>query len=229
MTKKIIIFIIVVGIILGGVWWWMHRSPGVSKVDVNLDYTEREKVDQKIKDTEAEIKNRPIPQSGDEVAMGEYRVAKMRDYLQVGINYETLGELENARQAYIKAAEEYPAGSVAWANLGTLYQKMGRNDLAKQALEKAVELEPGMPINWQKLLDLHRNKLDTLPSDIRTIYARAFQQTNNAVQVRIQFAQFLEGINDLKGAMDEWAGIAEGSPENSAAAKAEIARIKAKL
>jgi len=93
-----------------------------------------------------------------EEAMAAYRDAiRKRDgdyaftWRNVGLLEEELGNLENAVDAYRKAAEQDPDWALPRLNLGRLLYRMKRYAEAVEALEEAAALEEGNPENHYEL------------------------------------------------------------------------------
>ncbi len=189
----------------------------IEHIDTHLSAHDQAVVRSRIADYQTEL----TAQAGKEgVNLSEL-------YLNLGNSYQFLGELEHARQAYLKAAQQNPFIAVPWGNLGTLYQTMGSPALAKAALEKAVLLEPTITVNWGKLIDLTRYKLGGTDTDLRALFARAFKATSNELDLHRTFARYLEDVGDIAGAKLEWRYVLSHDPKDQVA-KLELARLSAR-
>lgn len=222
---------IILGVVLiatGFLLWRQSSKPGsggqtsneklVEKVTVNLTPEQQKKIEQDIADLKNRIK---IRNTGPEPDLAMV-------YIKLGIDYEVLGELGKAREAYLDASKERAGLFIPWSNLGSLYQQMGSDKLAKEALEKALALAPAESINWEKWLEFNRLRLKLDDASLRDLYAQAFKATNDNLNLHRLFARYLEEVKDEMAALDQWQFILEVDPFDKGA-EAEATRLRNKL
>ncbi len=63
-------------------------------------------------------------------------------YLNLGTAYLDKGDLDRARESYLRSLEIMPQVPFTWQNLGVLEQKLGHEDAALENYRKALELNP---------------------------------------------------------------------------------------
>jgi len=179
----------------------------ITKVEVNLTSEQTKQTQANIDKLKQEIK--------DGATKDGYNWAQA--YLQLGQQYETLGDLANARRAYQSAAASNPFISVPWGNLGSLYIKMGNNGLAEQAFNKALQIEPKMIINWAKYLDFYFNQLHANQSKMRELYDQAFLATDNNLDLHHAFANYLLSVDNKADAITQLQFILSKNSKDTAA------------
>lgn len=83
---------------------------------------------------------------GDKEKNIEIRAEK---WLLKGLNYENMGEYENAIKCYKNALSGVENDKEAWNNIGLAYHQTGDFENADIALNKALELDPDYGIAWE--------------------------------------------------------------------------------
>ncbi len=99
----------------------------------------------------------------------------------------SMGNNEEAIEAYKQAIHLAPEQIFAWNNLGNLCTKIGRNDEALVAFQKAIECNPKDPIAWNGLGNVYQ-KIGYL-DDAITAYRKS-------IQFMPSFAQPWNGLGD---------------------------------
>jgi len=204
---KVFLSLAAVIIIAAGLVWfnsggrWPQLGGGAStikenllpKVSVNLTSEQQIKFEEAVKKYQ------------DQIARGDSQGERtmLRPYLYLGINYESLGELELARRAYLKAAEVNQASDIPWSNLGSLYQQMGSLRLGKEALLTAVRLNPQNSLVWQKLIELYF-KMNETEGNIEALYQKAITSTDSNIELVRDYALYLEQLGRHNDAIKQW-------------------------
>lgn len=164
-----------------------------TKVAVNLTPSQRAAFEEAVKKYQ------------DQIARGDSQGERtmLRPYLYLGINYESLGELELARQAYLNAAAVNQASDIPWSNLGSLYQQMGSLRLAKEALMTATRLNPQNSLAWQKLIELYF-KMNETEASIEALYRQAIDAAGAKHELVRDYALYLEQKGEIDQAILQW-------------------------
>ncbi|MBU1038701.1 tetratricopeptide repeat protein [Patescibacteria group bacterium] len=190
----------------------------INNIEVNLSEQERQGITEQIKTLQKKLNDFSSQQG----------VNLSESYLLLGINYESLGLLDKARQSYLWASQQNPFISVPWSNLGSLYEQVGDYELAKQALKKATEIEPTMVINWSKLIELNRYRLGSNQGAIRELYNKSFLATDHNLDLHHSFARYLENIGSIQDAILEYRFIISKNNKDQIASQ-ELARLTGKI
>lgn len=150
------------------------------------------------------------------------------EYLQLGINYETKGELSNAIDSYKKAAELSPKDYVPYSNIGSAYYSLKKFPEAETAFLKAIELTPNNVSVYTKLYDLYYHGLRRYPHQMNAFFEDAMKDTNNNINIVKLYALYLEEINDPESALPIWQSLLQVEPDN-ASYKAKIEALQKKI
>ena len=84
-------------------------------------------------------------------------------YINLGIAYERLGDLEHAEASLKKALERNPSHPVVYDELGLVYRQTGRFAAARESYEKALAIHSGFHFAHRNLAILCDVYLDDLP------------------------------------------------------------------
>lgn len=150
------------------------------------------------------------------------------EYLQMGISYETKGELINAIEAYQKASEISPKDYVPYSNIGSAYYSLKQFPEAETAFLKAIELTSNNVSVYTKLYDLYFHGLRRYPHQMNAFFEDAMKNTNNDINIVKLYAFYLEEINDPESALPIWQSLLQVEPDN-ASYKAKIEALQKRI
>ncbi|KKM18164.1 hypothetical protein LCGC14_1668490, partial [marine sediment metagenome] len=113
----------------------------------------------------------------------------------IGLAYEHLNDLENAKHAYEKTLEINPKHTKAYYNLANIYKQSENLDKAIEYYIKTTELEPDFAIAWFFLGSTYFDKKD---------YNSAIEHLEKAIRLDPNLVNEVNPlINDLKGIIDK--------------------------
>ncbi|HNX80906.1 MAG TPA: tetratricopeptide repeat protein [Candidatus Omnitrophota bacterium] len=83
-----------------------------------------------------------------------------RMYRQQGLQFQNIGNIDQAMMLYQKAVELDPSYAVAYNDLGVLFEGMDEPDRAEQNYLKAVQVDPAFASAYSNLAIFYENKRD---------------------------------------------------------------------
>jgi len=151
-------------------------------------------------------------------------------WMQIGIDYESLGQRDKEEQAFLKASETDPNSYIPLSSLATLYVETKTYDKAAENFQKALGLPGGSadPQLWVKWINFNIYQIGSDDKHIRLIFNDAYKYTGNNEILLRQGAAYLEMVGDYQGAIAAWQEVLKQFP-NDAAVKAAITADQAKL
>ena len=144
------------------------------------------------------------------------------EYLQQGIQYESIGELDKAISAYQKAAQVKPEAYVPYSNIGSIYRQNKEFAKAEEAFKKALSIDPKSISVYRKLYELYRYDFRKHPNQMTLFFSDALKKTDNNIDLMKLYAFYLEDINDLEPALAIWKAFLQAEPNN----ELYVAKIK---
>lgn len=174
------------------------------KIEVNLTAEQLVDFENRVSEILDKIKNENPDENND----------FYDDYLSLGIYYETLGDLEQAKNSLLKAGEIRPLSSLPWSNLGSLYQTMQDYSSAEHSLRKAIELEKEKASAYLKLTELYRYKLNADQETILQVYEMGIHNATDKYNLLVTSAKYLEDIGQIEKAIEVLETVKEMYPES---------------
>ncbi len=119
-----------------------------------------------------EVKQRPAQETTSRVNRRKtVRVPAQRQYLtelqrqarmyrQQGLQFQNIGNIDQAMMLYQKSVEIDPSYAVAYNDLGVLFEAMGESERAEQSYLKAVQVDPTFASAYSNLAIFYENKRD---------------------------------------------------------------------
>jgi tetratricopeptide (TPR) repeat protein len=207
--------VVVIFLALAGFVWYKnsHKPAPVSQHPITITPDQKTRLENEI----ADYKNKIAASKDDSEKMGLY--------LAIGIDYEGLGQFDQAKSSFLKGVELQPMSYLPWTDLASLYETLGDYNQEKQALQKALSLGNGEMLNWQKWIEFNRYKLQAGESEIRKLYSDAFTATQDNFQLHREYAAYLEEIKAYKDELREWKFLLSINSSDTTA-KAEVARLE---
>lgn len=157
MTKKknivigVFIFILIIGLI--GVWFF--NSPEMKLARKNQEYKEFRQKDLKDKNPamyESLVKS---IKDGEELVKNEPN--KFDNWYELAVNYQNIGDLAKAEEAYKQALNLNKLSNFVWNNLAQLYIRQERYELAKDAYKDWMQNSPDETDPYIGLAQLYAN------------------------------------------------------------------------
>ena len=145
--------------------------------------------------------------------------------LQLGSDYMFLGELKKARGVYRDVIKLDKNRAPGWAQLFHAERAMHLFSDARKSIGEAIKRDPLSAQYWRWRIDLERFDLKGSDEDIRKLYAEALTSTREHADILSSYAQYLESIGDIQGAIAQWKILATRYP-NESIYTAEIRRLE---
>lgn len=222
LTISIVALALLVGLGVGGYYYYQkqERLPDNAILSKNPQLTDEERkvFTDKISEMQSKLED------GNPSDQDRYQYL-----IELGNSYRGIGELKQARGAYLDATRSMPDNPVAWYELATLEILMEAKQLAQMHIEKAIELNPSNAQYWQSYLVLIDNNPDVTKSLVEEKFNQAIRGTNGNADLIAMYASFLERTNNLPGAVQQWRRAIEADPGRRQQFEDEISRIQEKV
>ncbi len=180
----------------------VHRNAKNYVVAVTIPQQAQKKIEQDIRDIEDKIKRGDTQED-----------TVLAQYLRLGINFETIGRLDLAIDAYQKAAIVDPTSFVPYANMGTTHEAAKEYEAAKDAFQKAIGIVPQEPSNYQKLAELYSYKLNEI-AVARGVFLQGLMGTNQEPNLVRSYASFLDRTGYTSESLLYWQVVLKNSPND---------------
>lgn len=167
----------------------------------SLDAATEEKIWRHIRDSTAQITK------GDKNGNPTYA----QQYLAMGIDLETLGQMRGAISAYEHARAEDPKSFVPSANLGTAYATIGDYERAVKEFRVAIDLQQDEYSSYTKLAEVYQYKFKDLDR-ARGVYIEGLMRTNNNPNILKAFATFLDETGAKSESLLYWQALGKILP-----------------
>ncbi len=160
---------------------------------------------------------------------GELHKGKYSDYdiyLQLGQDYEIVGNGKQAYESYRTASALKPTQGVAMSNIGLLMTKVGALHTAQNAYKQSVLRQPSVSLFWVLYLKF-LTRYQPRASETPAMFALARTKTHNNTNVLITEAQWLASVGQTKKAISDWKIIRKSAQsQQQQAIDARIARLQ---
>ncbi|HEC93988.1 MAG TPA: hypothetical protein ENI56_01270 [Candidatus Kaiserbacteria bacterium] len=174
-----------------------------------------------------------IQKSNQEIhtLLGELHKGKYPDYdiyLQLGQEYEILGEGKQAYENYRTAGALSPSQGVAMNDIGSLMAHLGALHTAQNAYAQSVARQPAVSLFWVSYLTF-LTQYEPKATGTPAVFAQARKITHDNTNVLIIEAQWLASIGRNKEAISDWKIVrARVSGEQQRAIDERIAKLNAR-
>ena len=173
----------------------------------------------------------PVTITDEQRAVVEARISEIKSqlktcdecsqlYTQLGIDYESLGKISWALDAYEGAAEADGKNYVPYSNMGSIYRRLKDYTKAEEAFKQAISLTPNNPSVYTKMIEMRWLDQRGAPHEVDPIFQQAFKDTNYDRNLIRLYAYYGEKINDPLTSIAAWKAILQFEPDNEAAKQA---------
>ncbi len=229
MNKKLIFTTLLAIAILVSVIFsaaWLLRPKEII-LPVSITAEEKQKTENSISEILKAAKNcLPRQNFGGASELEKDRCYAM--YLQLGINYETLGKITKAISAYNKAAQIMPNSYTPYSNLGSIFRQLKDFARAEEYFKKALAINTNNTVVYAKLYELYFYDLKKPPHLMTPFFSEALKNTGDDPSISRLYAFYSETINDPETALAIWKVILGKEPNNEAV-KAKIKQLEEKI
>ncbi len=147
-------------------------------------------------------------------------------YMDEGFQYYGLGELLVAKSLFLKAEALHPEQSSVYAALYQVELEAGNFKLAEEAIKKATDIYQSNPDYWQTYIGFEQNQMKASVEAVKALYAKALEKTQGASEILVSYAQYLESLGDLVGALETMKAALAVQPNQSSLYQPEIDRLE---
>lgn len=177
--------------------------------------------------------------TSDLIAQGEKNIATLTEklkmdgadiydlHLSLAQQYLFMGKGKDSYEHLLRAISENPKESIAFQMMGTLMDSLGAHDAAEEAFRQAITVQPQIVQNHLALINSYI-KQNTESEKIEMAFMYALSTSGRTHNVLIEYAQWLEGKNDIARAVTVWEEVLQNDQGNTAV-KEKIAQLKKKL
>lgn len=134
-------------------------------------------------------------------------------YSALGVDFEKLGFLKRALDAYQKSIKE-EVDVATYIHIADAYQRMKEYELAEENYRKAIDRDPKNIEYYQRLADMYfYDRGDAFSA--RGIYLEGLLRADNDIRLMKIFANFLETSGNRHEAYIYWDAILQKDPKNT--------------
>ncbi len=138
--------------ILGSVSFLFAEQPSLDP-NLNRGYIESRDMPEKKKEP-----SRNLPRQKEKALTELQKEARL--YRAQGLEYQRIGNIDDAMTLYQKAIELDPSYAVAYNDVGIIYEARGFIDVAEECYLKSIEIDPDYLSAYTNLALLYENKRD---------------------------------------------------------------------
>ena len=138
-------------------------------------------------------------------------------YLQLGINYESLGEISRAIDTYEDAIDAKGDTYVPYSNIGSIYARLKDFAKAEEFYKKAIEISPNNASVYTKLFELYFYNQQKSYFEMEAFFPIALKDTNYDPNIVRLYAYWADSVNDPATAIKAWKAVLQYEPDNEAA------------
>lgn len=211
--------IFLVGAIAGLNYYLTHKDI-VKEKDPGLTQEERKIYEDRLSEARTKLNDPGVTDD-----------QKFNLYMQEGFQLYGLGKYVEATDAFTKASEIHKQDANPYIALYQVQFDMNDNKGAKASIKKSLELKNDSADIWKKYIGLEIDRFEISNEKADGLFQQAIEATkNNSSQIDIitTYAQFLETVGNIQGAIDNWQKAIQLNNSNSAVYEQEIQRLKSK-
>jgi tetratricopeptide (TPR) repeat protein len=194
LKKGIIASIILVLLVISFPYFnrvWSERN-FIKEKTVNLSDEQRKIYEDRLTESEQKLKS---DLSDDE---------KYEWFLVQSYQYHGLGKLQDAKNSVLKAIKIHADKYNAYSFYYQIQMDMEDINGARDSIKKAIELDSSQSDLWKKYIQLEKDKFGADTNRLSDLYKEALDKTGENIDMVTAYAQFLESIGNLQGAIDQW-------------------------
>ena len=153
---------------------------------------------------------------------------KFAAYYTIGTQYDGLGQLDKARDAYLEAEKYQPERYSVYMSLYNVYLEMQDFGNAKLVIEKELKRDEADPEVWRQYIALQKERFNASEAGMDALYNMALKATGNSPTIMALYSEFLEGLGDNSRAISYLEKAKKANPDGKDLYDREIVRLKQK-
>lgn len=189
----------------------VQQKSAHSTIKVNISNEERKRLETEIEGYKKQIA------ANDKKGAPNFAVV----YAKMAHDYEGLGQLARAEDAYTQALKENPTHEEALYGRADVRKEMEQFGDAEKDYRAAIEANPTNPENYQRLAVFYQYALKD-EERAKGVYIDGLSKTKSNLVLMKHFATYLETVGNTYEAYLYWQAIAKKNPKDTDAS----ARVK---
>ena len=145
--------------------------------------------------------------------------------IHLAILQVSLGELEEAKQTYLRAVALEPENYIPYLNLGTVLSENGYAKKAEKVLRQGLKKIPQGAAMWQILLDTYQYGMKKNQEQMQALFQEALSATGRDLNLMLRIARYYEENKKVPAAIPYWQEVLQKMPDNEAV-RARLKELK---
>ncbi len=197
---KITIFVLFLFLIIKGIFFFWPKEAVLPNISPRLTSEDVLKTTKQREEAQELVKKEP------DVAEKWIHLANL---------HSSLGELQEAKTAYLKASKLEPENSIPYLNLGTMLMEAGFSKEAEKVLRGGLnKMSTGMGIAWQTLIDLYQYHLEKDEKYMEDFFQEAVAGTHRDISLFLRIARYYDELKIPSKAIPYWQEVLRRMPDN---------------
>ncbi len=130
--------------------------------------------------------------------------------------HSSLGEIQEAKDAYLKAVKLEPQNYIPYLNLGTMLMEAGFSKEAEKILRGGLnKMSTGMGVAWLTLIDLYQYHMEKDETYMENFFQEAVAGTHRDINLLLRVARYYDELKIPSKAIPYWQEVLRRMPDNA--------------